>query len=188
MSSTWRTLLCQNGWTYPTTYGNWIKFNEDGSGELHCGVSPAAFICAELKWRTLGDTSAATNDKADTHHQASFDIEITLCSTIPDALKQDTQPGLNERNLTVVAFRPKTYRLEIATGGFPAERWLCFDKSSPDDAGEGDDFAGASYDLRITFDQSPYPPLEEWAEENAVVGRAIRSHRFWEFRDFYRDD
>lgn len=34
MNTTWRSVLCQHGWVYPTTSGNWMKFNTDGTGEV----------------------------------------------------------------------------------------------------------------------------------------------------------
>lgn len=98
---------------------------------------------------------------------------------------ETTRPDINVTNLTLAAFQPKQYRLQITKGAFPADKWLCF-QDSPD-SGESNGAADidASYDFQIVFDRSPYPPVGEWAEQNNSVDRAIKLHKFWELRDFY---
>ena len=91
-------------------------------------------------------------------------------------------------NLTTAAFRPKTYRLQIAIGKFTADKWFYF--NNPPDSAEnnsGVEEIETCYNFRVVFDNSPYPPLEEWVEKDNGVNRAIRMYKFWEFRDFYRD-
>lgn len=163
--------------------------------KLHCGVGPASFICAELIWKPVGDTSASVlqqpvdqeNPKTE-HIQATVNIELTLSKRRPERGYETTLPDLNEVNLTMAAFQPKTYRLQMAIGKFTADKWFCF--KNPLDSAENNSGAKGietCYDFRIVFDNSPYPPLEEWVEQKNSVDRAIRLHKFWEFRDFYRD-
>lgn len=169
--------------------------------KIHCGVGPTAFICAEYKWRTLDNKTADIlqetvqnlhEDKAEPGHtQITIDIEITLQKNIPTKEHGRTLPGINETNLTPAAFQPKVYNLQMAKGKIPPSKWLCFTSpgSSQDEesADGGAEFFEASYDLRIVFDKSPFPPLEEWVEQKNGVDRAIRLYKFWEFRDFYND-
>jgi hypothetical protein len=91
-------------------------------------------------------------------------------------------------NLTTAAFRPKEYRLQMAIGKFTDDKWFCF--NNPPDSGENNSDAEGietCYDFQVVFDNSPYPPLKEWVEQKNSVDRAIRLHKFWEFRDLYRD-
>lgn len=186
--ATWQSLLCQDGWVYPTTYGNWIVFNEDSTGELHCGVGPSSFICAEFIWKPVGDTSAAVLQQPVDHEKVAIDIELTLSKRRPERGYETTLPDLNEVNLTTAAFQPKTYKLQMETGKFTVDKWFCF--NSPPNSAESNSGAEGietCYDLRVVFDKSPYPPLEEWVEQKNSVDKVIRMHKFWEFRDFYRD-
>jgi hypothetical protein len=99
-----------------------------------------------------------------------------------------TNPDLNELNLKIAAFQPKTYRLQMARGKFTADKWFCF--NNPLDSTENSNVLKAFdgyYKFRVVFDHSPFPPLEEWVEKENPVNRAIRMYKFWEFRDFYRD-
>lgn len=133
----------------------------------------------------LADTESGNN-------QIAIDIEITSQKTIPTKEHGKTLPEINDTNLTPAAFQPKTYSLQITKGKFPSSKWLCFTNSPGSHEEEsadngGAEFFEASYDLQIVFDKSPYPPLEEWAEQKNGVDRAIRLYKFWEFRDFYND-
>jgi len=163
--------------------------------KLHCGVGPASFICAVLSWKPVDETSASVlqrpvdqENPATEHIQATVDIELTLNKRRPERGYETTLPDLNEVNLTTAAFRPKAYRLQMAKGQFTADKWFCFN-NLPDSAENNGDAKGIEtrYELRVVFDNSPYPPLEEWAEQKNSVDKAIRQHKFWEFRDFYRD-
>lgn len=135
-----------------------------------------------------------TQDTTETNHsQITIDIEITLQKAIPATERGSTLPEINETNLTPSAFQPKMYKLQMAKGIFGSSKWLCFsslgpssEEEKPDDNG-AEIFEASSYDLQIVFDKSPYPPLEEWAEQKNSVDRAIRLYKFWEFRDFYND-
>jgi hypothetical protein len=163
--------------------------------KLHCGVVPAAFICAQLTWKPIGDASLKVLQQPirpvnlETEHvQTSIDIEITLSKRLPERGYETTLPDINEVNLTAAAFQSKKYSLQMAIGKFTAETWFYFD--DPLQSDENKSIAkeiGHWNKFRIVFDKSPYPPLEEWVEQKNGADRAIRMHKFWEFRDFYRE-
>lgn len=112
---------------------------------------------------------------------------MTLRERRPTQGYETTRPDINVTNLTSAAFQPKRYTLQITKGAFPADKWLCFQDSPDSGENNGASEMDASYDFQIAFDRSPYPPAVEWAEQNNSVGRAIKLHNFWDFRDFYRD-
>jgi hypothetical protein len=163
--------------------------------KLHCGVAPAAFICARLSWKPIDDISSKVllqpirpMSPETEHVQTSIDIEITLSKRLPERGYETTLPDINEVNLKAAAFQPKRYNLQMAIGRFTADTWFYFtnplqsavDKSMSKEVEHWNKF-------RVVFDKSPYPPLEEWVEQKNGVDRAIRVHKFWEFRDFYRN-
>lgn len=140
----------------------------------------AVLIAAEIEWKPLGDCSKVLEQEIDmkTDFQVSLDVEITLTRRYlpkPSA-EQDIEEVLHD-----AAFRPKTFKVELAKGRFALADWLWWEGncSPPKDS---DSWFG----LRIVFDRSPYPPLEEWLEDRATW-RAAVGNDFCGYRDFYRN-
>lgn len=112
-----------------------------------------------------------------TDFQHKFDVEITLTrQRLPNIFPEQ----FIEETLFDAAFRPKTYTVELAKGRFALADWLCWEGKSP--PRESDSWFG----LRIVFDKSPYPPLEEWMKDRASW-RAAEGNEFCGFRDFYKN-
>lgn len=87
------------------------------------------------------------------------------------------------------AFAPKTYAVTLEKGRFiePCRAFYkkpyvlfqkAWDRTRPD-----------RFKSRITFDRSPYPPLEEWRPETiekSSLSSTLDHHHVWEYREFVR--
>lgn len=149
-----------------------------------CGLESSLFIAAETDWKPLGDCFMILERKVDmnTDFQVRLDVEITLTKRALEGIP----PGwVNETNLVDAAFRPRIYQIELAKGRFYEPDWLAFEgvPSKPPKDSE------IWYGLRLVFDRSPYPPLEQWKEEVdfGIPWRAAKGNKFFEFRDFYQN-
>lgn len=153
-----------------------------------CGVEHAILIAAEIDWKPLGDSSTILDRKIDmkTDFQVSLDVEITLTKRFLPIFPHIGPEHVNEANLIDAAFRPKIYKVELAKGRFTIPDWLHWEgqtSSPPQDDPE------IWFGLRVVFDKSPYPPLEEWIRESnhGAPWRAAEANKFCEFRDFYQN-
>ncbi|KAG8166399.1 hypothetical protein KVR01_002088 [Diaporthe batatas] len=181
--TTVKSIFC-DWWTWPVFLGSSIRFQENGTGHLVCGIEAALFIAAEIDWTPIGDCSTVLEQKTDmsTDFQVTLDVEITLTKRAMDNIP----PGwVNETNLFDTAFQPRIFKIELAKGRFYSRDWLvCVGKPSkpPRDTEPW-------HALRLVFDQSPYPSLEHRKEDvdHGIPWRAANGNRWWEFRDFYRD-
>lgn len=152
--------------------------------QLVCGIESALFIAAEIDWKPLGDCPATLERKVDMSNdfQVSLDIEITLTKRTIGA--ESWPPGwINETNLFDSAFRPRIYKIELAKGRFYKPDWLVYEGEASKPPKDPERW----HALRLVFDQSPYPPLEEWKEDVdfGIPWRAAKGNRWWKFRDFY---
>lgn len=147
-----------------------------------CGIESALFILAEIDWKPLGDCPAVLERKVDmnTDFQVSLDVEITLTKR---ALENIPPGWVNETNLFDTAFRPRIYKIELAKGRFYQPDWLIYEGKASKPSKDPKWW----HALRLVFDQSPYPPLEEWKEDVdfGIPWRAANGNKWWEFRDFY---
>lgn len=201
--TTVKSIFCEC-WEWPLFIGSSIRFKEDGTGnviwshhtivildqipltspKLVCGLESSLFIAAEIDWKPLEDCSTILERKVDmnTDFQVSLDVEITLTKR---ALG-DIPPGwVNETNLVDAAFRPRTYKIDLSKGRFYKPDWLAFEGDLSKPAKDLEIW----YGLRLVFNQSPYPPLEEWKEDvdYGIPWRAAKGIKFFEFRDFYQN-
>lgn len=107
----------------------------------------------------------------------NLDVEITLTKQcLPDISPEQ----VIEETLFDAAFRPKTYKVEIAKGRFAEADWLWRNGKCPPRHSD------KWYGLRVVLDKSPYPPLEEWMKDRASW-RAAEGNDFCEFRDFNKN-
>lgn len=153
-----------------------------------CGIEHNVLIAAEIDWKPLGDCSTVLEQVIDmsTDFQVSLDVEMTLTKRFLPIFPHISSERVNEANLIDAAFQPKIYKLELAKGRFAMPDWLHWEGktfSPPRDDPE------IWFGLRLVFDKSPYPPLEEWIEESNYGGpwRSAKANKYFEFRDFYQD-
>ncbi|KAI1843494.1 hypothetical protein JX266_010320 [Neoarthrinium moseri] len=155
-------------WQWDSNGSCSISFKKDGTGLLRAGAELSIFIAAEFAWELKSSENTEDNP--------SFDIQITLTTRVHPYLRESRQHYtlLNEQALTSAAFQPKTYTIRLEEGRFdePATPWV----NSPPFLHRPPKFA-----LRLSFDKSPFPPLEEWREEAKF---AAEQCRFWEYKEF----
>jgi hypothetical protein len=73
-----------------------------------------------------------------------------------------------ESILEDTAFRPKTYQVRLQKGKFEVKGRTTYGYTP-------------TYEYRLLFDVSPFPPLDEWAEKAPA-----RYNYFWKREDFYQ--
>jgi hypothetical protein len=95
----------------------------------------------------------------------TIDVAITLTKR---ELKDDPPP-IRHTALNESAFIPKEYRLSLNKGSFKIENRTTYG-------------VNPTYAYQLVWDQSPYPPLEEWNNKAAA-----KAGRYWERKDFYKD-
>lgn len=115
------------------------------------------FIAHVFEWRALSDLEVKPS------FPYTIDIEMTLMKRIMD-IPQGRAPDWLED----AAFQPKIYRLQLDEGKFLVR-------------GRTDYGFHPSYQYRLLWDKSPYPPFEEWKHKQAA-----KACKFWERNDFYR--
>lgn len=144
-----------------------------------CAVELAVLIAPEIEWKPLGDCSTLLERKIDmnTDFQVTLDVEITLTKR---CLPNISPEQVIEANLLDAAFQPKTYKVELAKGRFALADWLWWEGKYPPKHSD------LWFGLRVIFDKSPYPPLEEWIKDKASW-KAAEGNNFCGFRDFYQD-
>lgn len=193
-------------WSWPEAAGAGVLFKEDGTGgvsqahmssfttgccplwltrvKLLCGEWPKHWIAAELEWKPLGDSASTLDQVVDFNKdfEVTFDIEMTLRKQVMPEAKEYAFEGFNEVHLTDVAFRARTYKVQLTKKMFAAADLSMYGLRSATPPG------GASgYGMRIVFDKSPYPPAEEWRQDAGRMWDGAQERRFWEYRDFYRE-
>lgn len=92
-----------------------------------------------------------------------FHIAMTLTKR---ELKENPAP-IKHTALGEAAFEQKIYSLVLDKGDFKVEHRTSYG-SNP------------TYEYRLLWDKSPYPPLEEWNHK-----RPAAANRYWERKDFY---
>ncbi|KAL2279663.1 hypothetical protein FJTKL_13212 [Diaporthe vaccinii] len=150
-------------WLWPEAAGAGVVFKEGGKGGLLCGHWPEHWLAAEFEWKPLGD-SASTLDQVvdfDKDFEATFDIEMTLTRRVMPEAREYAQEGFNEVHITDAAFRARTYKVQLAKKTFAMADLSMFEwRSAPPPPDENSCFG-----MRIVFDKSPYPPVEEWRQD-----------------------
>ncbi|MBE3042646.1 hypothetical protein IMZ48_08730 [Candidatus Bathyarchaeota archaeon] len=140
-----------------------------------CGTGMSLFIAAIFDWKPTADRDAASLERAvaaDDSGDGIPPVDIALTVTLSN--RRMPQYGamstagweLHDTILAKGAFRAKTHAVRVERGTFPiigASDGLCH-----------------WYSLRLVFDKSPYPPLEEWVKK-----RPADIHKYWERTDFY---
>jgi hypothetical protein len=97
-------------------------------------------------------------------------VDIAIAITLSEREFSNAQFTLpvNPANLETAAFRRKEFHLRLEKGNFKVEGRTTFG-------------ANPTYAYRLLWDESPYPPLEEWKLQGAA-----KANRFWELKDFYK--
>jgi hypothetical protein len=135
--------------------------------KLAYGVGLSMCIAAIFDWEPLADRDVLSLKQTvvdDGDDIPPVDIALTLT--------EHWMPGFEQLSTTLVqeAFRSKTYTIRFEKGNFPV-----IDGTSSELCGW--------YSQHLRTDPSPYPPLEQWAME-----RPAEMNRFWERKDFYRQE
>lgn len=116
------------------------------------------FIAAEFDWKTQSDQNIE-----ELSFPATIDIDMTL-----------TKRNIKNANLMKgdvledAAFQTKTYQLRVEEGSFLVTGRTTYG-------------VNPTYKYRLFFDKSPYPPLDEWKEQDAT-----EAYKFWIRNDFYQ--
>ncbi|KAI9742147.1 MAG: hypothetical protein M1818_004047 [Claussenomyces sp. TS43310] len=163
MGETPISILCgEDYWLW--SFQNYIRFNENGTGELVCASENWIGIGAEFDWKPQ------RSEKLD-----QFDIELTLTKRRSEMMRhpQLERRTINEALLTDDAFLPKTYTVELEKGNFREPLQSTFHPKEVD--------YETRYALRLTFNKSPYPPRHEWKQSE---WGAQDQMRMWEWKDF----
>ncbi|KAI5928092.1 hypothetical protein F4810DRAFT_646899 [Camillea tinctor] len=173
MEDTFLSLLCRT-WMWDPNHWCKIKFKADGTGELICRVEFNLYVAAEFDWQPQPGSPAldrTINLAADQALLAEYNLELTLTKRrIPSLGSTSTEGALiNESHLTDAAFVPKNYTVRLEKGRFPVSRNVSV-------------WANWWYGLRIVFDKSPFPSIEEW-KGDAV--RTVEGNKFYDRVDFY---
>lgn len=198
MSEFLLSILCgEERWYWDPHGGCTIQFNEDGTGEVNtttqilslgtswtvpkllCSAELQVWIAVEFKWKlhnieSLDDTIDFSNVIDDARMDrprliSRFNIELTLAKRcIPRFRQSERGRTFNESLLVDDAFLPKTYIIKLEKGLF----------KTPYDVIENE--YTQRWALRLVFEPSPYPPLEEW---KGAKGYA-EGHKFWERKEF----
>ncbi|KAI0887520.1 uncharacterized protein GGS22DRAFT_110608 [Annulohypoxylon maeteangense] len=165
MNEALRSILSGGDEWYHNSDGRHIKFNKDGTGELWCRSNFNYWILAVIEWKAIKPPHGPSqivefpNQVPNTVWNKApqllghLDIEITLTKRLPKVAETSVLAqgnGINERNLTDDAFQTRLFTVRIEKGNFvePA----CIGHSN------------WRYELRLTFDKSPYPPREQWKD------------------------
>ncbi|KAK7698394.1 hypothetical protein SLS64_012642 [Diaporthe eres] len=108
---------------------------------------------------------------------------MTLTKRVMPEASEYAQEGFNEVHITYAAFRARTYQVQLAKKTFAMADLTMFELRSatppPDE--------NSCFGIRIVFDKSPYPPVEEWRQDTGTMWIGAQSYNFWEFRDFDRE-
>ncbi|KAM3477264.1 hypothetical protein MY8738_006544 [Beauveria namnaoensis] len=191
MPETLLSILCSEPWRWDSFASSEITFNQDGTGKLTCRAELNIWIAAEIEWKAHDAASLQqqqqiiSTSQQDAAPLAAGPIKIDLTLTkrrIPhfgdrgadvsssSSSSSSSGQGINEEALEEAAFLPKTYTLRLEQGHFHAQSY------TPEQAPQHT----PRFQLRLTFDPSPYPPREEWLRPE----RAPDSMRFWEWTQF----
>ncbi|KAI1137503.1 hypothetical protein F5Y05DRAFT_414062 [Hypoxylon sp. FL0543] len=161
---------------YFDTEGRYIKFNQDGTGELWCRCNFNHWIVAHIEWksiatpRDLNDAARTTRNTKGPQLLGQLNLEITLTKRPPDWVKSTILHNTTERCLTEDAFRSRTYTVKIEKGDFMLPCCIGYGSSSDQ----------PRYALRLLFDISPYPPRSEWRKPEMGPDDC----QFWDHREF----
>lgn len=110
---------------------------------------------------------------------------MTLTKRVMPEAKEYCDEGFNEVHLTDAAFRARTYKVQLTKKIFATADLSMYEPRSATPPPDTDRSSG--YGMRIVFDKSPYPPAEEWLQDTGGMWSRAQEHKFWEYRDFYRE-
>ncbi|OAA72184.1 hypothetical protein ISF_01257 [Cordyceps fumosorosea ARSEF 2679] len=179
MQESLSSLLCSETWHYDSDYANHIIFHENGTGKLICRTELNVWIAAEFDWQPHDQQAfsqtvdIAKYDSSPASLQTTK-VDMTLTQRrIPKLGNVDmSKYKINESLLVEAAFQPKTYTFTLEKGNF----FTPYDAQSP----EGLTEFTPRFQLRLTFDTSPYPPRDEWKKPE----EGPDSIKFWEWKQF----
>ena len=151
------------------------------SSQLYFAIELCAWIAAEFEWtspnliRDLAINDAFLDSPATRGPIAQVKLKMTLTKRTPQTDVDWANSGrrLNAQNLTDDAFLPKDYTLTLEKGNFPSPIYATLPQPPPSYA--------PHFALRLSFDPSPYPPLEQWKE---IAGYGPSSNKVWEWTQF----
>ncbi|KAK2831929.1 hypothetical protein FQN49_007028 [Arthroderma sp. PD_2] len=161
MAETIRSVLCGERWRLDSRSIVDLDFNADGTGRMIFGGEIIFYIAAEFDWSAEDSAildqiiHRASDEGNEPCLLTEFDLNLTLTKrAIPFS---GTYPiprhTINEGRLEESAFVPRTFSVRLEKGSF----------ISPHDMCDGRVFRTTRrYALRLSFDETPYPPTDTW--------------------------
>ncbi|KAF8961995.1 hypothetical protein BDZ97DRAFT_1920883 [Flammula alnicola] len=172
-------LLCQS-WQADSFEGNVILLNPDGTGEIVSRAEANLWLAAHISWKIVKsggvqETPAPTQSFLDKLISSPPTSKVLVGTMIEITITKRQAPlslviiGADHANMIgghlflESAFEPKQFNITVERGEFMAplnvkSRYI----PSP------------VFGLRMTFDKSPYPPMESWIPEQADMLESIR--------------
>ncbi|OJJ53812.1 hypothetical protein ASPSYDRAFT_50561 [Aspergillus sydowii CBS 593.65] len=174
------SLLCAENWWWDSGAESYIRFHEDGTGELVARCELCLFIAAHFNWKS--DEPDSLTKEIDTatswlhtwqpRDLAQINIEMTLTTRRVQLGNMDMRKWkINEDILTTEAFIPKKLTLRLQKGKFMTITDARFVSELP---------CYPVFHYRLFCDPSPFPEQDMWKD----AGGAPESIRFWEWRQF----
>ncbi|KAL9078514.1 MAG: hypothetical protein Q9157_002570 [Trypethelium eluteriae] len=154
------SFLCSSFWTWNPDKKCTVKFNEDATGELVCSVEFNVFIASQFDWEMRSKAEDVT---------MVLPVAFEIAMTLKKRELKDYPPPIKHTALSDAAFEQKAYHIRLEKGAFKVENRTTYGFNP-------------TYEYRLVWDKAPYPPLEEWNNKPAA-----KADRYWERKDFYRD-
>ncbi|EAU92054.1 hypothetical protein CC1G_06041 [Coprinopsis cinerea okayama7 len=175
-SDTGITALLSHQWIGDVEGQHTLLLKEDGSGEIVSRSELTIALAAHLTWKVID--SGPVND--DDPPAQSFLGKLlrrnppsteALVATIELTISKDTSPMTlvpehrnseigGDRILKESGLEPKRFGVVVQRGVFQPPFWR-------------KDF-GTKYALRLSFDPSPYPPVEEWSPDRRDMVESVK--------------
>ena len=99
-----------------------------------------------------------------------FEIEVAITLTKRPLKTRPFPDSWRPPVLSEAAYQQKVYHLRLEQGRFKVENRTTYG-------------CHPMYEYRMTWDRSPYPPLEEWTNN-----RGVEAGKYWERKDFYKGE
>ncbi|KAF8961560.1 hypothetical protein BDZ97DRAFT_1703198 [Flammula alnicola] len=169
-------LLCQS-WHADLYDGDILRLYPDGTGEIISRADLSLWLAAHINWKIIesGGVQETPAPKQSLLNKwiLSCQASRVLVATIEITITKRREPlshliinpdfahTIGGHLLLESAFKPKQFDITVERGEFMAPlKWKGM--SSP------------VFGLRITFDKSPYPPMESWIPEEAPMLESMR--------------
>ncbi|KAJ5162103.1 hypothetical protein N7492_007495 [Penicillium capsulatum] len=180
MKMTSKSLLCRENWYWDSNKESYIRFNEDGTGQLVARRELSIFIAACFTWeaqspgRLSNVIDIGLERRPNTGLLDVLDVKVELSKLrVQEAARIDIDRyKINECLLQEAAFSSSRHTVRLEKGTFMTVDDTMVARELP---------FNCYYSYRLLFEPSPFPPRHLW-KEKAV--RALEKLQFWEWRQF----